>query len=562
MENLLVPDQAIVNIPCTRALVLAPHPDDEVFGCGGAIMRHVEQNVPVHVIVVSDGAYGVSDGKVADYTLQRQNESIAAAKILGYGDPIFWHYRDREIYYGEKLVQEIISAIKAVSADLIYAPSVFEMHPDHRALGMATIEAVRRLGKAVHLALYEIGMPLCPNRLLDISTVAERKLTAMACFVSQNAKQSYDQDIAALNRYRTYTLSANVTAAEAYILVTAEELVADPLRLYQSEHERQKKLGLTLDSRDTPLVSIIVRSMDRPTLSNALNSIALQTYTNIEVVVINAKGTDHHELGEWCGRFPMRLVSEDKLLPRSQAANVGLKSASGDYLIFLDDDDWFAPHHIDKLKAELETAESAIAAYSAVQCVNESGEETRRFEEKFDPIQLRIDNFIPIHAVLFRRSVVDNGARFDETLSVCEDWDFWLQLLEHGEFRFVPGIGATYQMQNETSSGVWDNKESTQQVMTTIYKKWMPRWNDKILWSVLEYSRYKRLFDELNHSMNERMAILTQSVAERDSHIAELDARIADILSSTSWRITRPIRTIKQFFRSTSHLDNDKNQNE
>lgn len=525
-----------MEIPCTRVLVLTPHPDDEVFGCGGAIMRHIEQGTPVCVIVVSDGAYGVSNEQVADYTLQRQNESIAASNVLGYGSPIFWHYRDREICYGEKLVQEIMAAIREASVDLIYAPSVFEMHPDHRVLGMAAVEAVRRLGKAVHLALYEVGMPLRPNQLLDISDLAARKLAAMACFVSQNAKQRYDLDIAALNRYRTYTLPADVTAAEAYILVSAEELVNDPLKLYQSEHIRQKALGLVLDSRDTPLVSVIIRSMDRATLSDALDSVALQTYPNIEVVVVNAKGVDHRETGKWCGRFPMRMAGAGESLLHSQAANVGLDATRGDYLIFLDDDDWFAPHHIDKLKAEFDRSESAVAVYSAVQCVNESGDEIRRFEEDFDPIQFRIDNFIPIHAVLFRRCAIDNGARFDETLDVCEDWDFWLQVLEHGGFRFIPEVGATYRMQNGTRSGVWDNPERTQQVMTTIYRKWMPRWNDKTLWSVLEYTRYKRLFAKLNNEHNAEVAALNESIAE--------------LCSSTSWRITRPIRAISAFFRN------------
>lgn len=117
MENLLVPDQAITNIPCTHALVFAPHPDDEVFGCGGAIMRHIEQNVPVRVIIVSDGAHGVSDENKTEYTRQRQNESITAAHILGYGMPIFWQYQDRQVCYSEKLIQEILIAIREAGAD-------------------------------------------------------------------------------------------------------------------------------------------------------------------------------------------------------------------------------------------------------------------------------------------------------------------------------------------------------------------------------------------------------------------------------------------------------------
>ena len=627
MENLLVPYQAVTKIPATQVLVFAPHPDDEVFGCGGAIMRHVEQEIPVHVIVLSDGAFGVDGDKVADYTQQRQNESIDAANVLGYGVPVFWQYRDREICYGEKLVQELLTAISETQADLIYAPSVFEMHPDHRALGIATVEAVRRIGTTIRLALYEVGIPLHPNQLLNISDLANRKQKAMACFVSQNEKQRYDLDIAALNRYRTYTLPADVTAAEAYILVAAEELANDPLKLFKSEHARQKSLGLALDSSDLPLVSVIIRSMDRATLSDALDSIALQTYPNIEVVVVNAKGMGHRDIDAWCGRFPMRLVEESTSLTRSRAANTGLGAAKGEYLIFLDDDDWFLPHHILTLKTEFDHTETAIAIYSAVQSINEQCEEIRRFEEDFDPIQLHIDNYIPINAVLFRRQAIDNGARFDETLNVCEDWDFWLQVQKYGEFRFVANVGAIYQMQNSMRSGVWDNPEQTRQVMTAIYRKWIPQWSDKLLWSILEYARYKRLHTELNKATNAQVRTLNKSVMERDTRIAESDARIAkldariaelgtviaerdaritklgtviaergtriaelgtviaergaritelstliaernahitqldtqvttlnkriaEFLSSTSWRVTRPVRTIKSFFQN------------
>lgn len=521
-----------------HALVFAPHPDDEVLGCGGAIMRHIEQGIPVCVIVVSDGAHGVSEEKFTEYTLQRQNESIAAAHILGYGTPVFWQYRDRQVSYSEKLIQEIITVIRKTGADLIYAPSVFEMHPDHRALAMAVIEAVRRIGKPVRVALYEVGVPLHPNQLLDISDLVARKTAAMECFISQNARQRYDLHIAALNRYRTYTLPASVTAAEAYILLSAEELSNDPLKLYQPEHTRQKALGLALDSRDLPLVSVIIRSMDRPTLSDALDSIALQTYPNIEVVIVNAKGANHRETGEWCGRFPLRMAGNNEPLNRSRAANAGLEAARGEFLIFLDDDDWFMPHHIAKLQAALDQSDSVIAAYSAIRCVNESGEEISRYEEDFDPIQLRIENFIPIHAVLFRRSAFDNGARFDETLAVCEDWDFWLQLLEQGAFKFIPEIGAIYSIQQGKGSGVRENKMLTRQVMTAIYKKWMPRWSDETLWTVLEYARCKKIA----YSKEQTIIQLDQAVADRNHQISGL-------LNSTSWRITQPMRTLRTFLK-------------
>ena len=83
MENKLVPYQAALAIPANRVLVLAPHPDDEVFGCGGAIMRHVERGVSVRVIVVSDGAYWLENEIRSEYILQRKRESVAARFMLG-----------------------------------------------------------------------------------------------------------------------------------------------------------------------------------------------------------------------------------------------------------------------------------------------------------------------------------------------------------------------------------------------------------------------------------------------------------------------------------------------
>jgi LmbE family N-acetylglucosaminyl deacetylase len=168
-------------------------------------------------------------------TRRRQAESRAAAAILGTGEPIFWNLADRSLTYSEALVQRVVDAI--AGADLVYAPSLDELHPDHRALGMAAIEAVRRSGRQMRLAQYEISAAQRPNLLLDISDVAPRKKQAIACFTSQLDAQRYDEQIGALNRYRTYTLPSSVSDAEAYLLVSAEELQRDPLRFHWPDRQ-------------------------------------------------------------------------------------------------------------------------------------------------------------------------------------------------------------------------------------------------------------------------------------------------------------------------------------
>jgi glycosyltransferase involved in cell wall biosynthesis len=85
-----------------------------------------------------------------------------------------------------------------------------------------------------------------------------------------------------------------------------------------------------------PLVSILVRSVDRPTLSRPLASIAAQDYPDIEVVV--AAIAAHRALPDRCGASPLRLVRAAHPLARADAANAALDAARGDWLDLLDDD--------------------------------------------------------------------------------------------------------------------------------------------------------------------------------------------------------------------------------
>ncbi len=556
MENSLIPYQAVKQIPGNCVLVFAPHPDDEVFGCGGAIMRHVEQGIPVRVIVVSDGAHGVSEENISEYTLQRQNESIAAAHILGYGIPIFWQYQDRKVCYSEKLIQEILTAIHENDADLVYAPSVFETHPDHRTLGMLVIEAIRRIGKSINVALYEVGVPLRPNQLLDISDLITSKTAAMECFVSQNAKQRYDLHISALNRYRTYTLPASVTAAEAYILISAEELSNDPLKLYQSEHARQRALGLVLDSSDLPLVSVIIRSMGRPTLSDALDSVALQTYQNIEVVVVDAKGESHREIGKWCGRFPLRIFSTGRRLKRSLAANFGLDSASGEYFIFLDDDDLFDPDHIANLVETLNDSKNCSVAYAGVRVENEMGVISGIYNQTFAAARLMAGNFIPIHAVLFKRDLVAQGCRFDENLDSYEDWDFWLQVARQTDFAHTAKVSAVYRAQlgdSGMSLPLTHHLQLQRQCRLTVWGKWWHEWTADDFDSLVTDFRQQLVLlqqqlgekEQLQAEKEQLQAEKEQLQAEKEqlqAEIMQLRSTISEILDSRSWKLTAPIR--------------------
>ena len=562
-EQKLLPYAAVSLIPATCVLALAPHADDEVFGCGGALALHAAAGAAVKVIVLSDGAFGAAESGLQ--AAVREAESQAAAAVLGYPPPEFWRLPDRGLEYGEVLIGRLLDAARAHAADLVYAPSLYEVHPDHRALAMAAIEAVRRLGSGVRLAMYEVGGPLRPNLLLDISAVFERKREAMRCFVSQLAHQRYDEHIVALNRYRTYTLPPETVAAEAFELHDAEAIERGLLSIYASEAERQRQCGVTASAaRDMPLVSVIIRSMDRPTLQEALDSVALQTYPNIEVVLVNAKGVGHADAGAWCGRFPLRMVGQDGPLRRSRAANLGLDSARGEFLVFLDDDDWFLPGHVAGLVEALGRNPGKKIAYGCVTCVDEDRRAIgKNFCQAFDRVRLLAGNFIPVHAVLFARALVGDGCRFDETLDLYEDWDFWLQLSERGDFLFVNEASAVYRIGQGAGFGVNFDLEQAKTATRRVLAKWRERWDEATLYELTERVRQlddvrmseDRLKTELAEACaaNQALQAATEGLQAENQDLraatgglrAEnqgLRAEMRKVFLSRSWRVTRPLR--------------------
>lgn len=476
-EHTLAPYSAVNEVGRGTALVLAPHPDDEVFGCAGAILRHRANGDLVTVVVVTDGGAGLNAGEASIST--RRAESMKAAEVLGVSAPEFWALPDRSLEYGEALTARIEEAIRRTAAEWVYLPSPTDLHPDHRAVGLAGLEAVRRHRAGVRAVLYEVGAPLArPNRLVDLTPLMARKRAALDCFGSQAARQRYTEQIEALNRFRTYTLPNDVAAAEAFRVIDSSNIGAELLALLAGD----LRLDGSAVRSDTslPLVSVIIRTIGRDTLPEALESVAAQLYSQVEVVVVNAT-TRELNLGASCGRFPLRVVGGDEPRDRARAANLGLECAKGQLIGFLDDDDWLYPHHLDRLVGVLSSQRSARVAYAGVECVVTQPDGTRSrgtvYQDAFDGVRLLTENYVPIHAPVFARSLVaEDGCRFDESLKLYEDWDFWIQLSRKTTFLHVPEIGAAYRMPGGSPLSGERAGEAAQTAAALVLDKWSPQW--------------------------------------------------------------------------------------
>jgi len=227
-------------------------------------------------------------------------------------------------------------------------------------------------------------------------------------------------------------------------------------------------------------VAILIRSMGRPCIAEALAAVAEQTYIDTQVFVLNASGSEHHSLGNTAPN--VQLIEPGRSLSRSQAANLLLESAlqsDAQFGLFLDEDDLIKPDHLRNLVAcfaEQELNAGCVVAYSNTEMVlaeDEGAAGRLVLSEDWSADLLHLANFIPIHSALFNLEVVrQHQLAFDENLSLLEDWDFWLQLASCGPFRKVDEVTAVYRVylgQSELSAE--RDHEQFNQIRKYIFKK-------------------------------------------------------------------------------------------
>jgi len=175
-------------IGAERMLVIAPHPDDEVIGCGGTVALAAERGADVQVLVVFDGAAGDPDdrftgGDPRAYVARRRAESRRAGERLGVSRYHFWGLAEGHRPTEEELeagVRRLAELTRELRPQVILAPWDGEAHPDHETVA----RAVRRMTELAsfdgEVWGFEVWSPLRPEHLVDVSTVWQTKLDALA----------------------------------------------------------------------------------------------------------------------------------------------------------------------------------------------------------------------------------------------------------------------------------------------------------------------------------------------------------------------------------------------
>jgi LmbE family N-acetylglucosaminyl deacetylase len=205
-----------------KILILAPHPGDDVLGCGGAIILHRQLGHEVNILYLTNGEKGVpglNHAKAADV---RKQEALKAARHLQVDEANlhFLQLPDGDLINHSGSNYEFRQVLETTNPEVIFLPSFVEKHRD---LYATNVLLKNNLIQSCQIAAYEIWTPHTPNRLVNISPVVEEKRAAMREHDSQLHELNYLEASIGLNRYRAGMYSVGLHYAEAFIMTTSEE---------------------------------------------------------------------------------------------------------------------------------------------------------------------------------------------------------------------------------------------------------------------------------------------------------------------------------------------------
>ncbi len=188
-------------------LVFAPHPDDDVIGCGGAIIQHVKKEDHVTIVYMTSGEAAPRRGFPEKLEKIREQEAAQAAAIMGVHDLIFLREPDSKLQVTEITVGRVVDILLKYQPHSIYVAHEGESHKDHQFTFKIVMAAIKQsIEKGVQkpeILCYEVWPPMQNMTFVkDISKEMDCKLQALREHKTQLNHTNYVDAVEGLNRYR------------------------------------------------------------------------------------------------------------------------------------------------------------------------------------------------------------------------------------------------------------------------------------------------------------------------------------------------------------------------
>ncbi len=216
-----------------RVLAIVAHADDEVYGCGGTLARHVSEGDVVDILVIADGVSSrLTSDPDSKSLMIRHDEAERAATVLGTNLPRLLDFPDNRLDSLDRLdiIKRIEEEIEQLRPTVIYTHHAGDVNIDHRIVHDAVIVATRPVPGSLLKQLYffEVPsssewrpstsmLPFSPNYYVDITKTIETKINAIGCYASEVRDFPHPRSIEACRHLAGWRgASAGVVAAEAF----------------------------------------------------------------------------------------------------------------------------------------------------------------------------------------------------------------------------------------------------------------------------------------------------------------------------------------------------------
>lgn len=330
-----------------------------------------------------------------------------------------------------------------------------------------------------------------------------------------------------------------------------------------------------------PRVSVLMPCFNHGAfIAEAIDSVLAQTFQDFEIIVVDDGSTDaatRETLATLAAPKTTVLKTVNQGLPA--ARNYAARHSSGAVFCALDADDKLAPSWFAKAVHLLDERPDVMFVSHWLETFGD--EHWTWAPERCDLPSLLARNTVN-GAALVRREAFDAVGGYDETMrNGCEDWDFWLRLVERGfPGTIIPEVLFYYRRRADSMSREMLDERKYRRPLDVLIEKHEHSYRaDLPSIMVAKEAEAQHLIGEIATIERELIASVGPSLRrakeelaairqkanrarvdqERDEEIehlrwkaGELERRVADLHASWSWRLTAPLRRLYSVFRGTS----------
>jgi GT2 family glycosyltransferase len=265
--------------------------------------------------------------------------------------------------------------------------------------------------------------------------------------------------------------------------------------------------------RDAPLVTVIMPCFNRlDTIAEAVDSVLAQQYKNFELILVDDASSDGTL--QWCQRQTdprIKLISLTQNGGAAAARNAGVNAARGQYLMYLDSDNNWDPRYIGAMVGAFARLPDADALYSGQLLYQGKANQPAavRFGS-FNKSLLFNNNYIDMNAFCHTRSSMQAFGGFDPQFKRFEDWDLFLNYVQHGKMYSVPVLLSNYYLFKADNSLTAEQKYAPQlHEVRAKHKATLPVQIDSALYQVQRCEPSKT-------GLNRRIAVVIPSYQALD----------------------------------------------